>query len=179
MKISKVLMVGVLAASAVSAAADEKSTKAGPVTMTGCVLKGDKPGSYVLTHVQDNTGTTTVTNANMELGAAGLRSTPENVFWLESVKELDGLVGRKVEVTGEIEKMEAGEIEVEKEPRNTSGPDNEVEVESGSKQVEAKTNRPVDNKPGPAVGQETKTKHKVMVHHVKVRGVRQLAATCP
>jgi hypothetical protein len=178
MKVTRLLMVGVLAASA-GAAADKKSTKAGPVTMTGCVLAGDKPGSYVLTHVRDDTGTTTTTNANMELGAAGLRTIPENVYWLESVKELHGLVGRKVEITGEIEKMEAGEIEVEKEPRNASGPDNEVEVESGTRQIEAKTNRPVDGKPGPAVGHETKTKHKVMVHHVKVEAVRQLAATCP
>jgi hypothetical protein len=150
------------------------------VTLTGCANQGTRRDGYVLTHVVATAGSTVGGGANTAvLGAAGIQATgPENVYWFNDVSKLHGMDGHKVEVHGKVTKMEAGEIEVDKEPGDDDN-DNEVEVESGGKQVELKTDHPVDNNATPPAGRKAETKRKVMVHRVKVESVRDLGPTCP
>lgn len=174
----EVLALAVLAAP--FAGAWDTDVKDHAITITGCANQGTRRDGYVLTHVVPTAGSTAGGGANEAvLGAAGIQASgPENVYWLNDVSKLHGMDGHKVEVHGVVTKMEAGEIEVDKES-GASGHDNEVEVESGSKQVELKTDHPVDNKATPPAGQKVETKRKVMVHRIKVSDVRDLGATCP
>jgi len=96
------------ASTAVSAAADED------IKLVGCVVKADN--GYVLTNV--------VATPNVT-GAAGAAATPAQTtlpaapirtfYWLEEDDDLEGHAGHRVEVVGELEEVERGQISVERE----------------------------------------------------------------
>ena len=61
-----------------------------PVTLTGCVAAGEKPNTYVLTHI---------TSSADVIGTSG---TP--IYWLSPAGKLKGHVGQKVDISGTLEK---------------------------------------------------------------------------
>ena len=95
------------ASTAVSAAADED------ITLVGCVVKADN--GYVLTNVVATPhviGTAVATAAPAQpTSAAPIRT----FYWLEEDDDLEGHAGHRVEVVGELEDIERGQISVERE----------------------------------------------------------------
>ena len=79
---------------------------------------------------------------------------------------------------GKITDLSMGTVEVSQEP-GKAGRDNKVEVAARGKDASAKTNRPVEPGPGPALGSKTDEKKTLPTYRVAVDTVRMIAPTCP
>ena len=83
-----------------------------PVTLTGCVVKGE--GGYLLTNVANTTPGSTVATPPAGTLTAVTRAS-QVLYWLDDDDELGNHTGRRVEIAGEIEaEIEKGEIEIER-----------------------------------------------------------------
>jgi len=125
-----------------------------PVTITGCLLAGTKPDTFVLKDVTDSAG-----------------RAADVIYWLSSIRGLKDHVGHTIEVTGPVVSVSEGEVAVTTDP--SKSPNTTIEVDARGKEAKAKTTDP-DASPS------TRTKeHKAMpVHRIKVQSVRMLAMTC-
>ena len=84
-----------------------------PVTLTGCVVKGES-GGYLLTGVANTTPGSTVATPPAGTLTAVTRAS-HVLYWLDDDDEVKGHTGRRVEISGEIEaEIEKGEIELER-----------------------------------------------------------------
>lgn len=110
----------VVAALAVPALADDDGI---PVTLTGCLHHATQPGAYVLTNVAVTSDAALPSNA---------------IYWLDDRDKLHGHAGWMIEITGEAERIETGEVEVEHHPKD-GGRARSVEVEADGREAELLT----------------------------------------
>jgi hypothetical protein len=163
----------VVATGAVPAAADKD------VRLVGCVVKADN--GYVLTNVK------AVTDAPETAGATGTANPAQaptsavlsrTFYWLEEDDDLKDHVGHRVEVAGELEDVDRGQISVEREGGMI---ELEFKVE-GDKKVTVK----VPDTPAAAatapVGTSGVTDRErdldVVVKKLDVKSVKMIASTC-
>ncbi len=135
------------------------------VTLTGCVVKGDK--GYVLA------------DASEQIVNGGSRMAPDpfhsrTLYWLDEDGELKEHVGNRVEVTGKTKgKLEKGEVEVERKDEGT-----QLEFKANGEKVKvivpdsdavAGTSGSVPNK-----GND----YNIVVLNIDVKSVKKIADTC-
>lgn len=142
------------------AAADDRAvTPVGkdtaPVTITGCLLAGTRPDTFVLKNVTDSVG-----------------RADDVIYWLSTTRGLKDHVGQTVEVTGPVVAISEGELEVKTNPAKS--PDTTIQVKARGKEAKARTEDETN------VGSDTRTKEErtMPVHRIKVRSVRMVAPTC-
>jgi hypothetical protein len=125
-----------------------------PVTITGCLLAGTRPDTFVLKNVTDSAG-----------------RSADVIYWLSSTRGLKDHVGQTIEVTGPVVAISEGELEVKTNPAKS--PDTTIQVKARGKEAKART---TDD-----TGAEGRTKEErtMLVHRIKVRSVRMVAPTCP
>lgn len=154
--IAGALMLAVVPTAAMSA--DEKA-----VTITGCLLKGDK-GGYVMTNVS-------------EISGAGMPN--RVIYWLSGARNLLGdHVGHKIAVSGTINPTTGGEVEVD--PAKRSGQQGtSIQVEARGRNIETTTTDPAKVPEGGKPDGRTEKEIKMPAYKVKVKSVDMLAATCP
>src|SRR5687768_530872 len=116
--IAGALLVAIAAVPTDAMSADDK-----PVTITGCLLKGNNEG-YVMTNVA-------------EISGAGM---PRRViYWLSGAKNLNDHVGHKIEVSGTIKPTEGGEVEVKPDVKGLRetppGGETSIQVEARGREV--------------------------------------------
>lgn len=176
---SLVFGLGLATVAGAAQSADVPLVKGSAVTLTGCVAGSDSD-SFVLTHVE-KTSPVSGPATGASLGATGMEGgSAEVIYWLshDSVKKMRGHVGQRVEVMGTITDLTMGTVQVTQEP-GKPGRDNKVEVEARGKDASAKTNRPVEPGPGPALGSKTDEKKTLPTYRVEVDTVRMIAPVCP
>jgi hypothetical protein len=152
--------IGVLAISACAVGAGLKVARAAdldkvPMTLTGCVVAGEAPNSFLLTN-------TTVDGP-----------VPHNVFYrFDSTKELKNSVGKRVEVQGyaELDDMDKGKVQVKAK-------DGKVETKVTSERKTVKV--PEDVWIG-SMGAVDKAKIKagVATYKLHVESVKRLEGNC-
>jgi len=134
------------------------------VTLTGCVVKGDK--GYVLA------------DASEQLVNDGSRMAPDpfhsrTLYWLDDDDELKDHVGKRVEVTGKTKgRLEKGEVEVERKDEGT-----ELEFKANGDKVK------VIVPDSGAVGTSGSVPNKdndytIVVMNIDVKSVKNIADTC-
>ena len=126
-----------------------------PITITGCLLAGTRPDTFVLKNVTDSAG-----------------RAADVIYWLSTTRGLKDHVGQTVEVTGPVVAVSEGELEVKTDPAKS--PDTTIQVKARGKEAKARTEEDA------AIGSDTKTKEErtLPVHRIKVRSVRMVAPTC-
>jgi hypothetical protein len=125
-----------------------------PVTITGCLLAGTRPDTFVLKNVTDSAG-----------------RAADVIYWLSSTRGLKDHVGHTIEVTGPVVSVSEGELEVTSDPSQT--PNTTIAVDARGKEAKAKT-----TDEGAAPGTKTKEQKTMPVHRIKVQSVRTLAPMC-
>jgi hypothetical protein len=125
-----------------------------PLTLTGCVTKGTKANTFLLTNVQR---TDTPGRAPIEPA----------VYWLSSPDKLKGHAGHRVEITGMLED------DVDKSEVKTEDGKVELSTERASKRVEV-----VEDTAAGAAVKAVGTAGKVVTFKVKVKSVRMLSTIC-
>ncbi|HEY2942898.1 MAG TPA: hypothetical protein VGN09_10755 [Vicinamibacteria bacterium] len=124
-----------------------------PVTITGCLLAGTRPDTFVLKNVTDSAG-----------------RAADVIYWLSTTRGLKDHVGHTIEVTGPVVAVSEGELEVKTDPAKS--PDTTIQVKARGKEAKAKT---TDETGAEGRIKEEKT---MPVHRIKVRSVRMVAPTC-
>jgi hypothetical protein len=150
--------IGMLVAAGATTADDRVVTPVGkdtaPVTLTGCLLAGTRPDTFVLKNVTDSAG-----------------RAADVIYWLSTTRGLKDHVGHRVEVTGPVVAISEGELEVKTDP--AKAPDTTIQVKARGKEAKARTDET-------AARSEVKTKDErtMPVHRIKVQSVRMVAPTC-
>jgi len=176
MKIYRTLMVGLLAATTVSAVArmntsvqaaagDEK------IKLNGCLVKADGDDGYLITNLPSEPGSSTADRnpATSAIGTAGAYSTV--FYWLKNDDDLEKNIGHRVEIEGELKgDIKEGEIKLDRKDNWT-----ELEVKSDGDTMKAK----VPNAyifPDPTRDKDRKLS--TLVRKVDVDKVKMLSASC-
>ena len=155
--IAGTLLVAIAVVPTAVMSADDKA-----VTITGCLLKGDK-GGYVMTNVA-------------EISGAGMAN--RVIYWLSGAGNLDEHVGHKIAVGGTIKLTEGGEVEVD--PAKRSGQvGTSIQVEARGRSIETTTTDPAKVPQGGKPDGKTEKEIKMPAYKLKVKDIRMLAATCP
>ena len=155
--IAGTLLVAIATIPTAATSADDKA-----VTITGCLLKGDK-GGYVMTNVAEISG------AGMPLRV---------IYWLSGAKNLSDHVGHKIEVSGTIRPTEGGEVEVDPAKRS-SQVGISIQVEARGRNIETTTTDPAKVPQGGKPDGKTEKEIKMPAYKLKVKDIRMLSATCP
>ena len=153
------VLVACLAVAAGAAAADDRVvTPVGkdtvPVTITGCLLAGTRPDTFVLKNVTDSAG-----------------RADDVIYWLSTTRGLKDHVGQMVEVSGPVVAISEGELEVKTNPAKS--PDTTIQVKARGKEAKART----EDETAPS-DVKTRDERTMPVHRIKVRSVRMVAPTC-
>jgi hypothetical protein len=131
------------------------------VTITGCVLKGNVPDTFVLTDVKE------VAQPAARPTDAPEETIPAVIYWLSTTKGLKEQVGHRVEVSGTVsQRVDQGKVKID--PKAGT-----VEVSSGLKKAEAKTETPVGTS-----GTVDKVEVKKPTQTLHVRTLRMVASSC-
>jgi hypothetical protein len=125
-----------------------------PVTITGCLLAGTRPDTFILKNVTDSAG-----------------RSADVIYWLSSTRGLKDHVGQTIEVTGPVVAVSEGEVEVKTNPAKS--PDTSIQVKARGKEAKARTSDDTG-----AEGR-IKSERTMPVHRIKVRSVRMVAPSCP
>ncbi len=164
-----VLMAGLLAVTTAKASAGNASTD-DTKKLTGCLVKGQGDGGYLLVNAPMEPASTTATQRAAEPGTVGTAGVFANVFyWLKDDDDLRPHVGHRIEVEGEVEgDVKEGEIEIDRKDQWT-----EIEIESDGREMKAQV-------PNASIvaGPNADRKIEVLVRRLEVEKVRMLDATC-
>jgi hypothetical protein len=161
-----------VAAAAVSVSAQDKpKTKDRAVTISGCVVAGEAPDSFILKDVKQVSEGWNVTPKDPS-GAPAF-------FWLNTTEGLAARVGQRVEVAGTVDFSDShkGQTKVTIDPDDTK--DTKTEISSAGRSVKTKVDNPAI--PKVAEGAEV-TKVKTpspMVYDLHVKTVRTVPGVCP
>jgi hypothetical protein len=153
--------LALIVAAGPSTADDKTGTPVGkdtaPVTITGCLLAGTRPDTFILKNVTDSAG-----------------RAADVIYWLSTTRGLKDHVGQTIEVTGPVVAVSEGELEVKTNPAKS--PDTTIQVKARGKEAKAKTT----DADAVAMSPDSKTKDErtMPVHRIKVRSVRMVAPTC-
>ncbi len=157
------LLCGALNLAPASAAAD-------PVTLTGCLVKGEGDDGYLLINGPRAAVSGSAEPRTAAPGTVGTTGMVANIFyWLDEDDDLKSHIGHQVEVQGDLKgQLKDGEIEVDRKELWT-----EIEIKSDGRDMKARV--PNDSVvPGPNADR----KIDVLVRRVDVDKVKMLNATC-
>lgn len=166
-----VASVGLAAALAAVPAFAASAAAADDVTLAGCLVKAEGDGNPYLLINTPAQPALNQTPSKPDVSPSGVGTTAEfrTVFyWLEGDRELKPHVGHRVEVEGDLDDADPGEIKIERKDRWT-----ELTVKSHGDSLKAEV--PHESVLG---GQDDKRKGDVVVRRVKVEKVKMLGATC-
>ena len=160
---SAALITGLLTVTAQRASAD-------PVKLTGCLVKGDGDGGFLLVNPPMEPASTPAVNRAATPGTVGTAGVFANVFyWLDKDDDLTPHIGHRVEVEGDMKgDVKEGEIKIERKDQWT-----EIEIESDGRDMKAQV-------PNASIvaGPNTDRTIDVLVHRLDVGKVRMLDAAC-
>jgi hypothetical protein len=130
------------------------------VTLTSCITKGQDDGTFLLTQVAD------VPVHPATMGRV--------VYWLDSVKDIKGHVGKQVRINAKVTEVKQGEMEVK------AGDDDKggwyVEIEGPGRDVRT----PASNVGESPAGRKDEAKDiKTTLVRLKVSEVVRVAENCP
>jgi hypothetical protein len=175
MKRHRTLMMGLLAAAAVTVAGMNSSVQAvsgdEKVKLNGCLVKAEGDDDYLITNLPSEPGSSTADRnvATSAIGTAGAYSTV--FYWLKNDDDLKKNVGHRVEIEGELKgDIKEGEIKLDRKDNWT-----ELEVKSDGDEIKAK----VPNAyifPDPTRDKDRKIS--TLVRKVDVEHVKMLSASC-
>ncbi len=150
-----VVMAAATGLSAQSPAPAAHQDKVAPqmMTLTGCVSAGEKPDTYLLTHVAASAD---------PVGTSG-RNAPEPFYWLDSPDKLKAHVGHKVVVTGMLD----DDLDKTK-----------IERKDGEVKVETERTKEVKTPAGSSAAAALPESGKQVSYKVKVKTVTMLASSC-
>src|SRR6185295_17898441 len=119
------VLVACLAVAAGAAAADDRVvTPVGkdtvPVTITGCLLAGTRPDTFILKNVTDSAG-----------------RSADVIYWLSTTRGLKDRVGQTIEVTGPVVAISEGELEIKTNPAKSQN--TTIQVKARGKESKART----------------------------------------
>ena len=153
------------------------------VTLTGCLVKGED-GGLLLTESEGAQVSSTTTTTAPAPGTSTVTTTtttttttrPAQVlYWLDDDDELDGLSGRRVELTGELEgDVKKGELEIDRKDNGMI----ELEAKFGDRKITARLPHvPAAVGTAGAVG-DRDVDIEYVVRKVDVKSVRMIADSC-
>jgi hypothetical protein len=176
MKTHRTLLAGLLATAiaghvihahaAASAGRDEKDVK-----LTGCLIKGEGDGGYLITNLPSEPAPSTADSsvATNAIGTAGGFTTV--FYWLDNDGDLKHHVGHRVEVEGHVKgDLKDGEIKLERKDNWT-----ELHVKSDGRSMKAQVPNAYLV---PTPGHDKDQKMNALVRRVDVDHVRMLSANC-
>ena len=141
------------------------------IKLSGCLVKGDSDGDYLLTNAPAEPAWQQSASANVTPGAVGTTGTYATIFyWLGGDGDLKDHVGHRVEIEGELKgDLKDGEIKVDRKDKWT-----EMTVKSDGHTMKA--NVPHSSVVAANGGKDQKAN--ILVRKVDVSKVRMLGATC-
>jgi hypothetical protein len=143
------------------------SAAAKQATLEGCVVAGTHPGSFLMTHVT-------------EQSAPGDANRIPDVFYrLEHAGSLKSHVGHRVAVTGDVDvtDFDKAKIKMKVDPKHQL--DTTLEIESEGGKVEAKMDSNSNSAaPTSGVVGEMKSKAEVPVLKLEVKSIRMISSSC-
>lgn len=150
--------------------AEVRARGADPVTLTGCLVKGEGRDGYLLINAPRGPVSAGPSPATAAPGTIGTTGVVANIFyWLDHDDDLEAHIGHRVEVDGDLKgHLRDGEIKIDRKDRWT-----EVEVEADGRQMKARV--PNDSV---IAGPDADRKLDVLVRRVDVSKVRMLDAAC-
>jgi hypothetical protein len=149
--------------------ADAASAGDDKVKLSGCLIRGEGNGGYLLINTPSEPSSAGATTP-IAPGAVGTSGTFANVFyWLGDHADLRDHVGHRVEIEGEQKgDIKDGEMKIDRKDQWT-----EMEIKSDGKSIKARVpNSSVVAGPNPD------KKLSVLVRKVDVGHVRMLGASC-
>lgn len=157
------------------------------VTITGCVLAGTRPNTFVLTNVTEvavrEDGSHPVGDGSHPVGdesptaGAPLTRPPAAIYWLSTIRGLKEHVGHKIEITGTVAMRDSGsgKIEVEASPAG----DPIIRIKGNGTQVTAKASPQVENPLSPDRPTISRSDIERPLRQLKVGLIRMVSASCP
>src|SRR4030095_4924083 len=140
------------------------------VKLTGCLVKGEGNGGFLLINPPMEPGATSASHAAVAPGSMGTTAMFANVFyWLEKDHDLTPHIGHRVEIEGDTKgDVKKGEMKIERKDQWT-----ELEVKSNGKEIKARV-------PNTSVvaGHDNDKKFDVLVRRLDAEKVRMLDAMC-
>jgi len=160
------ITVPVIHADAAGRVGDDKD-----ITLTGCLIKGEGDGGYLITNLPSEPSPLPPPGANVTTTAIGTAGFATVFYWLDGNGDLKHHVGHRVEIDGHLKgDLKDGEIKLERKDNWT-----ELRVKSDGRSMKAE----VPNTylvPAPSTAKERKMT--ALVRRVDVDHVRMLAARC-
>ena len=175
MKIHRTLMIGLLAAAAVSIAETSTSVQAAgrdeKIKLNGCLVKAEGEKGYLITNLPSEPGSSTA-DRNVATSAIGTSGAFSTVFyWLGNDDDLKKHVGHRVEIEGELKgDIKEGEIKLDRKDNWT-----ELEVKSGGDEMKARVPNAYIF---PDTTRDKDRKISTLVRKVDVDRIKMLSANC-
>jgi len=140
------------------------------VKLTGCLIKGEGNGGFLLINPPMEPGASSSSRGAVTPGSMGTTAMFANVFyWLEKDNDLTPHIGHRVEIEGDTKgDVKNGEMKIERKDQWT-----EIEVKSSGKELKARV-------PNTSVlpGRDDDKKIDVLVRRLDADKVRMLDAIC-
>jgi hypothetical protein len=148
---------------------DDKSIK-----LTGCLVKGEGDGGYLVTNLPSEPASTSSAEATVVPSAVGTSGGSSPIFyWLDDDHGLERHVGHRVEIDGRLKgDLKEGEIKLERRNNWT-----DVTVKSDGRSMKAVVPN-ASMFPASARDERSNRKVTAIVRKVDVDHVRMLAARC-
>jgi hypothetical protein len=175
MKVQCTLLAGLLAAGIAAPVLQARASGGGggdkDIKLTGCLIKGEGDGGYLITNLPSEpapaSGTASV--ATTAIGTAGGFATM--FYWLDGDGDLKHHVGHRVEIDGHVKgDLKDGEIKLERKDNWT-----ELRVKSDGRSMKAQVPNAYIV---PASDHDKDQKMTALVRRVDVDHVRMLSANC-
>lgn len=165
-----VASLGIAAGLACMPTLNTSAAAAKDVTLSGCLVKAEGDGDpYLLINTPSQPALNQTPAADVNPTGVGTTAEFRTVFyWLKGDRELKPHVGHRIEVQGDLDDPDPGEIKIERKDRWT-----ELTVKSHGDSLKADV--PHDSLVG---GPEANQKGNVVVRRVSVEKVKMLGATC-
>jgi hypothetical protein len=157
-----VLGIGVPAVTLAAASDDEKK-----MTLTGCLVKGEGDGGYLLTN-SPSVAVLRNHDARVEPGVVGTAGVEPVFYWLFGDHDLKDHVGHQIEVQGDIKgDVKSGEIKLDRKARWT-----EMTVKADGRTMKA------DVPNAFMYPDRDDQKGRILVRRIDVDHVRMVRASC-
>jgi hypothetical protein len=177
MKTQRTILAGLLATAIAghvvhghAAAREDRDEK--DIKLTGCLIKGEGDGGYLITNLPSEPAASNGAGASVATDAIGTAGGFTTMFyWLDDDGDLKQHVGHRVEVEGHVKgDLKDGEIKLERKDNWT-----ELHVKSDGRSMKAQVPNAFLV---PAAGRDKDQKMTALVRRVDVDHVRMLSASC-
>lgn len=176
MKMHRTVLAGLLgvaiAALAIRADASHAVRDDKDIKLTGCLIKGEGDGGYLITNLPSEPASSSAADANVAPTAIGTAGGFSTVFyWLDGNGDLKHHVGHQVAIEGRVKgDLKDGEIKLERKDNWT-----ELHVKSDGRSMKAQVPNTFI---APASSRDKDRTLKALVRRVDVDHVRMLDARC-